>query len=52
MTPANFEGVPAGYYSLDFQKPNYTTQDASFNLTGGETLEIFATLSDGSQRYQ
>ncbi len=45
MTPANFEGVPAGYYSLDFQKPNYTTQDASFNLTGGETLEIFATLS-------
>ncbi len=45
VTPANFEDVPAGNYTLSFQKPNYTTQNLSFTLSGGETLEIYATLS-------
>jgi len=45
VTPVTFEHIPWGNYSLAFQKPNYTAQNISFTLFGGDTIEIYAALS-------
>ena len=53
VTPVTFEHIPQGNYSLVFQKPNYTVQNISFPLYGGDTVEIFAPLStDPNSTYQ
>jgi hypothetical protein len=44
VTPVTFEHVPAGNYSIEFQKLNYTSQNISFTLNGGETREVYAEL--------
>ena len=59
VTPVTFENIPQGNYSVAFQKPNYTAQNISFTLFGGDTVEIYAALSTdpsstsqpGLQRY-
>jgi len=40
VTPVTFEHIPSGNYSLEFRKLNYTGQNISFSLTGGETREM------------
>ena len=45
VTPVTFENIPQGNYSLAFQKPNFTAQNISFTLFGGDTAEIYASLS-------
>ena len=55
VTPATFEHVPMGDYTLGFQKPGYTGQNVTFTLNGGETRELYAVLKtdprDTSQPY-
>jgi hypothetical protein len=45
VTPVTFEQVPAGNYTLEFRKLNYTSQNITFTLGGGETREVYAQLS-------
>jgi hypothetical protein len=44
VTPVTFENIPTGNYSLEFQKLNYTSQNITFTLNGGETREVYAEL--------
>jgi len=44
VTPVTFENLPNGSYQLEFQKANYTSQNISFTLSGGETKEVYAVL--------
>ncbi|HNX16955.1 MAG TPA: PEGA domain-containing protein [Methanoregula sp.] len=44
VTPVTFEHFPAGNYTLEFRKFNYTNQNTSFTFTGGETREVYALL--------
>lgn len=48
VTPVTFEHVPMGNYTLEFRKPNYTAQNISFILKGGETLEVYALLGNSA----
>jgi hypothetical protein len=45
VTPVTFEQVPVGNYTLEFRKLNFTSQNVSFTLGGGETREVYAQLS-------
>jgi len=55
VTPATFDHVPPGDYTLGFRKPGYTGQNVTFTLNGGETRELYAVLKtdphDASQPY-
>lgn len=46
VTPATFEHLPVGNYTLDFKKPGFTAQNISFALNGSETLEVHAQLGN------
>lgn len=47
VTPVTYEQVPCGNYTLEFRKLNYTSQNISFTLAGGETLEVYAQMGTG-----
>ncbi|MFA5153564.1 MAG: PEGA domain-containing protein [Clostridia bacterium] len=46
VTPVTFENIPAGNYTLEFRKLNYTSQNITFTLNGGETREVYAGLTN------
>ena len=46
VTPVTFENIPAGAYTLEFRKLNYTSQNITFTLNGGETREAYAWLTN------
>jgi len=46
VTPVTFEQVPAGNYTLEFRKINYTAQNITFTLNGGDTREVYAWLTN------
>lgn len=46
VTPVTFENLPRGSYDLEFQKANYTVQNISLTLNGGETKEVYAALKN------
>jgi predicted transglutaminase-like cysteine proteinase len=45
FTPVTFEHIPEGGYGIEFRKYNYTSQNTTMELHGGETLEIFGLLT-------
>ena len=47
VTPVTFENMPVGNYTLEFRKLNYTSQNITFSLNGGETREAYAWLTNG-----
>ena len=47
VTPVTFEHFPAGNYTLEFRKFDYTSQNISFGFTDGETREMYALLGQG-----
>jgi len=49
VTPVTFEHFPAGNYTLEFRKFNYTSRNISFTFSGGETREIYAQLGQGDE---
>lgn len=49
FTPVTFEHIPEGGYNLTFRKYNYTDQQTTLVLHGGETLEVFGQLSGDPQ---
>ncbi|MDD1701453.1 MAG: PEGA domain-containing protein [Methanoregula sp.] len=46
VTPITFEHVPEGAYVIEFRKYNYTPQNITFTLLGGETREIYGVLTN------
>jgi len=46
VTPVTFENMPAGNYTLELRKLNYTSQNITFTLNGGETREAYAWLTN------
>ncbi|MCK9581105.1 MAG: PEGA domain-containing protein [Methanoregula sp.] len=47
LTPAVFENIPRGAYTLTFAKGNFSDLNTTFILNGGETREILAYLTIG-----
>lgn len=48
VTPAVFEDLPQGAYFLQFRKRTYSELNTTFILNGGETREVYISMTNGT----